>query len=63
MDKFSDLVSKNTELWWEWNKVFVKTNNSSLTWDERAEHATRCEKINEEINEVIEKMDKFFEND
>ena len=63
MDKFSDLIERNTELWWEWNKLFAKTNDASLSWEERAECCTRCEATNEEINKVIEKMDLFFDHE
>lgn len=59
--KISELIILNTELWWEWTKIFHLIKDETLSWEERKKICIRCEEINTEINKIIEKIDNFWE--
>lgn len=60
--KISELIILNTELWWEWTKVFPRTKDKNLSWEERKKACQRCEEINTQINQIINKIDDYWES-
>ena len=60
--KISDLIILNTELWWEWTKVFPKTKDINLPWEIRQKACQRCEEINTHINQIINQIDDFWDS-
>ena len=59
----SDLITDITKLWWTWKRLYPKTQNPMLSWDERAKIVSECESIYKKINNHIKQIDDLFGND
>ena len=61
-NKFSDLVSELSETWWNWMKSDQIARSGGITYKTRREHAERCEALIKKEYQIINQLNRFFEN-
>ncbi len=59
--KFSELISELTEIWLLWMKHNAIVRDDRLSFEERKESASVCEKLINREYEITDQIDWFFE--
>jgi hypothetical protein len=55
------IVISITDAWMDWNKLYAKTKDISLSYKERREACAMCESLNETISKYANEIDLVFE--
>ena len=61
-NSFSKLVSELSEVWWNWMRSDKMARSTELDYKIRREHAEKCESLIKREYQIINQLNRFFEN-